>query len=34
MQVEFADDLKPMLEEEGRGLQIQGTFLPEKDIIR
>jgi hypothetical protein len=32
MQVEFADDLKPMLEE-GQDLQIQGSFLPEKDIL-
>ena len=32
MQVEFADDLKPMLEE-GQDLQIQGSFFPEKDIL-
>ena len=33
MNIEFADDLKLMLEEEGRDLQIQGTFLPGDDIL-
>jgi hypothetical protein len=33
MQVEFAEDLRPILDEHRSELQIQGTFLPEKDIM-
>lgn len=33
MQVEFAEDLRPMLGEYDSSLQIQSKFLPEKDII-
>ena len=34
MQVEFAESLRPMLDEHGSELQIQGTFMPEKDIYK
>lgn len=33
MQVEFAEDLRPVLDEYRADLQIQSKFLPEKDII-
>ena len=33
MQVEFAEELRPTLEEYNPVLQIQSTFLPEKDIL-
>jgi hypothetical protein len=33
MQVEFAEELRPILEEYSPVLQIQSKFLPEKDIL-
>ena len=33
MQVEFAEELRPTLEEYNPVLQIQSAFLPEKDIL-
>jgi hypothetical protein len=33
MQVEFAEELRPTLEEYNSVLQIQSAFLPEKDIL-
>jgi hypothetical protein len=33
MQVEFAEELRPMLEEYNPVLQIQSAFLPERDIL-
>jgi hypothetical protein len=33
MQVEFAEDLRPILDECRLELQIQSTLLPEKDIM-
>jgi hypothetical protein len=33
MEVEFAEDLRQMLDEYHSDLQIQSTFLPEKDIM-
>jgi hypothetical protein len=33
MQVEFAEELRPTLEEYSAVLQIQSKFLPEKDIL-
>lgn len=33
MQVEFAEDLRPVLDDYRSELQIQSTFLPEKDIM-
>ena len=32
MQVEFAEDLRPVLDDYRSELQIQSTFLPEEDI--
>ena len=33
MNVEFSEDLIPILEKEGRKLQVQATFVPEKVIL-
>ena len=33
MQVEFAEELRPILEEYSPVLQIQSKFLPERDIL-
>ena len=33
MQIEFAEELRPILEEYSPVLQIQSKFLPEKDIL-
>jgi hypothetical protein len=33
MNVEFSEDLIPILEKEGRNLRVQATFVPEKVIL-
>lgn len=33
MQVEFSEDLKPILEREAENLQVQAKFVPEKEIM-
>ena len=33
MRVEFAEELKPVLEEHGSDLQVQGMFSPENEIV-
>lgn len=34
MQIEFAEELEPALTQAKTGLQVQGSFLPENDIIK
>lgn len=34
MNVEFSENLRPVLDEHGSDLQIQGTFMPEEDIYK
>lgn len=33
MQVEFSEDLKPTLKKYENDIQIQGTYLPDKEIM-